>query len=136
MGRKKRQIKDGTGVYEYLRAVLFSVLVASASAGAIIALSALIMSYMTIPGVILSGLVIIILLLAGFISGYLAAKKIRKNGLQIGIICGASISVLLFLLSGVLFDCFGWQWISKMLVVTAAAAIGGVLGVNSRKKYH
>ncbi len=135
MGRRKKQSKDSSGIYGYLRTVLWSILAALVVVTALTALFALVMSLVTIPSAILSGVVIALLVVAGFVSGYLAAKSIRKNGLRVGVICGAALSVLLFLLAGVVFDSVGWQIIAKMLVVTAAASVGGVLGVNSRKKY-
>ncbi|MCI8502190.1 MAG: TIGR04086 family membrane protein [Oscillospiraceae bacterium] len=135
MGRRKKQPKNSTGFYGNLKIVLLSVLAAAAVIAVLTALFALVMSMVTVPAVVLSGVVVLQLMLAGFASGYLAAKSIRKNGLRVGVICGAVLSVLLFLLSGILFDSVGWQIITKMLVVTAAASIGGVLGVNSRKKY-
>ncbi len=135
MGRRKKQSKDSSGIYGYLRTVLLSILAAAVVVTALTALFALAMSLVTIPSAVLSGAVIVLLILAGFVSGYLAAKSIRKNGLRVGVICGVALSVLLFLLAGVIFDSVGWQIFTKMLVVTAAASIGGVLGVNSRKKY-
>ena len=135
MGRRKKQSKDSSGIYGYLRTVLLSILAAAVVVTALTALFALAMSLVTIPSAVLSGVVIVLLILAGFVSGYLSAKSIRKNCLRVGVICGVALSVLLFLLAGVIFDSVSWQIITKMLVVTAAASIGGVLGVNSRKKY-
>lgn len=135
VGRRKKQPNDGFEFYDFLRAVLFSVLAAVLVVTALIALFALVLSFITIPPVVLSGMTIATLMLAGFVSGYLAAKSIRKKGVLVGAVCGAAISILLFLLAGILFECTGWQLITKTLVVMAAASIGGVLGVNSRKKY-
>lgn len=135
MGRRKKQSKDSSGIYGYLRTVLLSILAAAVIITALTALFALAMSLVTIPSAVLSGVVIVLLILAGLVSGYLSAKSIRKNGLRVGVICGVALSVLLFLFAGVIFDSVSWQIITKMLVVTAAASIGGVLGVNSRKKY-
>ena len=135
MGRRKKQSKDSSGIYGYLRTVLLSILAAAVVVTALTALFALAMSLVTIPSAVLSGAVIVLLILAGFVSGYLAAKSIRKNGLRVGVICGVALSVLLFLLAGVIFDSVGWQIFTKMLVVTAAASIGCVLGVNRKKKY-
>ena len=79
MGRRKKQPNDGFEFYDFLRAVLFSVLAAVLVVTALIALFALVLSFITIPPVVLSGMAIATLMLAGVVSGYLAAKSIRKK---------------------------------------------------------
>lgn len=79
MGRRKKQSKDSSGIYGYLRTVLLSILAAAVVVTALTALFALAMSLVTIPSAVLSGAVIVLLILAGFVSGYLAAKSIRKK---------------------------------------------------------
>jgi len=133
--RRKNSPKDGGRNGDYLRTFLFSLLIALAVLFGLTALFSLVLSAVALPLVVSDLMAVFVLILAGFSGGYPAARSIRKNGLQVGLICGASLSVLLFLLSGVIFDTAGWQFITKMLIVTASAAIGGVLGVNSRRKY-
>ena len=135
MKRRKSSPNGTKSIREILRIFLVSLIVASAVLFGLTVLFALLVSATALPSVVLELMAIFILIFAGFFGGYPAAKSIRKNGLQVGLICGASLSVLLFLLSGVVFDTLGWQLITKMLIVTSSSAVGGVLGVNSRKKY-
>ena len=135
MKRRKSSPKDGGRNGDFLRVFLVSLLIASAVLFGLTAVFSLVLSAAALPLAVSDLMAVFVLILAGFSGGYPAARSIRKNGLQIGSICGAALSVLLFLLSGVIFDTVGWQFITKMLIVTASSAIGGVLGVNSRKKY-
>ena len=134
MARKKHSRENGS-----LAGVAHSICIGTATALAIVvaltALFAFIMSLVNIPGVILTGIVMLLLILTGFVSGYLSSKSIRKNGLKVGLSCGLLISLLLLLLPIILYDSLGWPCLSKILVVTASSCIGGVLGVNSRRKY-
>lgn len=132
---RKKQPRDGGNLMGIARSIMLNTITAMVVMVALTALFAFIMSLVTIPSVVLTGIVMLLLIFVGFASGYLSAKSVRRDGLKVGLTCGVLISLLLFVLSGVLYDSFGWQCVTKMLVVTAASSIGGVLGVNSRKKY-
>lgn len=135
MARRKKQKNDRSGMYANIRRILISVLAAVAVMLVLAVLFALAMSFVTVPAMALNAVSIVLLALTGFISGYFASKAIRKNGLQIGLICGGILSFLLFVLSTSLSNDFGWLCLSKMLVLIVAGAIGGVLGVNGKRKY-
>ena len=64
-----------------------------------------------------------------------AAAILWKDGLRIGLLCGLVLCAVVLLLSVLVYRCFAWQFLFKVLVVASSAALGGVLGVNSRKKY-
>ena len=75
--------------------------------------------------------------LGGFGSGFLAAKLRRKNGMLMGALSGAALMVILVLLSLIFFGFhFGGQLITKVAIGVLTGALGGVLGVNHRKKHH
>lgn len=69
----------------------------------------------------------------GLASGYLAARLYRKKGLLMGLICGAFLSIIIFIITifntGVLIRASEF---AKILIVCVSACFGGVFGVNSK----
>lgn len=71
-----------------------------------------------------------------FAAAYSAAKCRGRNGLLSGLCCGAAVFALIFLLGIIFAGSFSaGGFISKLLAVAACSAAGGVLGVNSKKKF-
>ena len=101
----------------------------------LVACIAFAMSFASLPDTFLTAAAIAVLVASGFVGGYFAAKKLWKDGLRIGLLCGLVLCAVVLLLSVLLYRCFAWQFLFKVLVVASSAALGGVLGVNSRKKY-
>ena len=71
------------------------------------------------------------------VSGFLSSKKIKSQGIVNGLFCGVILYFFIFLLS--LFfseNSFSIITLSHLMISLLAAAIGGVLGVNtSKNKY-
>ena len=135
MGRKRKQKKETVGWPETMKIVLRSVALAALLLAALSGLVAGAMTLGTFPAFLSRGAAVVLLILSAFLSGFLAAKSLRKNGLRIGIICGITLTVFLFFLSGILFAGAEWRFLPKGLIVLAASSIGGVLGVNTRRSY-
>lgn len=70
-----------------------------------------------------------------FFSGYFAAKKLAKNGLIIGALCGFAM-FLLFTLIGI--AAFGTapstSTLIRLLIFMTSGAIGGIIGVGNVDK--
>lgn len=65
--------------------------------------------------------------------GYISGRKRRKNGLLMGTLCGVFIFLIIFILGTLVAKTAGSFSMSVKLVLTlVSAAIGGVVGVNSR----
>jgi len=71
---------------------------------------------------------------ASLCSGYLAAKKIKQRGMAVGATCGTVIFLLVSLIS--LMNSFeiGILALIKFGVSVLSGAIGGILGVNTKRK--
>lgn len=71
-----------------------------------------------------------------FAAAYTVSKQKRRKGLIIGLYCGSIVFIGTFLL-GIIFS-KGFSAggvIIKLLTVFSCSAIGGVLGVNSKKRF-
>lgn len=71
-----------------------------------------------------------------FAASYTAAKRRRRYGLKTGLLCGAVIFGVL-LLGGILFvrSFSAGGFFTKLLIIMVCSAIGGIIGVNSPKRF-
>lgn len=72
--------------------------------------------------------------LGSFLSGFLCARLLRNRGLLFGALCGAVIFLPLFIAGYFLSGGVTAVAAIKLAVTVCAAAIGGVAGVNLKKK--
>ena len=77
---------------------------------------------------------VLILGIASFVASYAATQLYRSRGLLQGILCGASIFLIVFLLS-IAFGEFEFKdaTIIKAIICVLAGVVGGVKGVNTKK---
>lgn len=67
-----------------------------------------------------------------FFAGFLASKKIGSAGMINGAVCGMLIYLVVFFVSLILSNSgFSMITVYHLLIAVLAAAIGGVIGVNS-----
>ncbi len=87
------------------------------------------------PDVIVSFMSSFSLCIGSYFGGYISSKKRRQNGLAMGLLCGVSIYLIVFI-AGVIFAKVSVSagFITKLIMVISCGAIGGVIGVNSKKK--
>ncbi len=71
------------------------------------------------------------LVLGALSAGFLCGKRRRRNGLKEGILCGAVMYVMIFV-GGVIL-CSSAVSPKKLILLAVAGAIGGVMGVNSKR---
>ena len=103
----------------------------------LLALMAGTMSIRDIPQSFISLLSILSFVVAGFAAGYFGAIFSKERGLLVGLFCGACLFVLLLIagLAAGKMDGFGVQGFTKLAAILFASALGGILGVNKRKKF-
>ena len=78
----------------------------------------------------------VILALGGFLAGFVAARIRRQNGMAIGALSGVLLYLLYLGLSLLTFGlAFGPMAITKLAICVIPACLGGVWGVNYRKKH-
>lgn len=75
------------------------------------------------------------LCIGAYSGGYISSKRRRQNGLLTGIITGILIyCVILFV--GLIFakSSISFSFLAKLIMTLVCGAIGGIVGVNSRRK--
>lgn len=124
------------GAKRFLRPIAFGI-----SSGAVACfLSLLLMSVAMglgdMPQAVIALFATIAFVIGGFLAGYVTAVLAQEKGLLLGLCCGAILFLVLlcvsFTVSG---NGLGMQAVTKLVCVLLASAIGGVLGVNKRKKF-
>lgn len=74
------------------------------------------------------------LCIGAYAGGYVSAKKRRRNGLFMGILCGLFM-FLVILIIGTFFvhTISGFSPSLKLVLTVVCGALGGIVGVNSKK---
>ena len=71
-----------------------------------------------------------------FAAAYTAAKRRKKQGLRVGLACGGIIFAVTLLLGIIFVKGFSaGGFFTKLLIILACSAVGGIIGVNSPKRF-
>ena len=71
-----------------------------------------------------------------FSAAYTAAKQRKKQGLRVGLACGGVIFAVTFLLGLIFVRSFSaGGFFTKLLIILVCSAVGGIIGVNSPKRF-
>ncbi|MEE1025855.1 MAG: TIGR04086 family membrane protein [Acutalibacteraceae bacterium] len=98
-------------------------------------LLALIMSFSILPTNSASVVASIAIAAGSFFGGFSAAKKLGKNGLVIGAICGFLLFIILTLIGVAAFKSApGTSTVIRLLIFVVSGAIGGIIGVSGNDK--
>lgn len=75
----------------------------------------------------------IALCVGAYAGGYISAKKRRKNGLFMGVLCGLFMFLIILIIGSVFIKAISGCSPSVKLVLTLiCGAVGGIVGVNSK----
>ncbi len=98
-------------------------------------LMAMLVQAVDVPRTAILPLAIAAAAVGAFVAGLVAAAMARRHGLLMGVVCGL-VLFLLILLAGVsrYAGVGGTTALLKLAVLVLAGGVGGVLGVNLRKK--
>lgn len=126
---------NAKNVLENYKVIAFSCLMGIITTAIILFLSAIIISSVDFPQSGIAPLAIAASVTGCFVSGFICGKIIKGGGLLYGLLCGILI-FFLCLLCEVSFmgGDMGVLALYKLVVAVTSAMIGGVLGVNSRRK--
>lgn len=71
-----------------------------------------------------------------FSAAYTIAKKRRRNGMLTGLACGGAVFFIV-MLAGIIFvrSFSAGGFISKLLIILSCSCIGGIIGVNSPRRF-
>lgn len=120
----------------YLRPIAYGILAGAISCMLFLLALAAFMGMRDVPQSLVSLFSILAFVLGGFISGFVSASLAREKGLLLGLVCALGLFIILLLVN-LMFDGggIGMQAVVKLIAVMLAAAIGGILGVNRKKKF-
>ena len=131
---KQRSVSKGsnatTNMITMLKAVTFGLLTTTV----VLLLFSFVMCKKDVPFVLLNPFSAGLLMLGSFLSGYLAARRIRERGMLVGALCGLIIFFLLMLASFMSRFDVGLAALIKLVISLVSGAIGGIIGVNAKLK--
>ncbi len=111
----------------------FSVLAGFGVLLLIIFLFAFLITKIDVSNGIISVMTSIALCAGAYTGGLISARKRRKNGLLMGVICGFFMFLVIFLLSTFFAQTTAsFSGSAKLIMTLIFGAIGGVVGVNSK----
>ncbi len=120
---------------KYGKPVAVSCLSGAAIATAILLVFSLVMSVRDVPAVLINPLACAAISVGSFFAGFICARLLRQRGMLLGALCGLLLfGLLLFTSLTLTGEAFGWIVLIKLVIVMTSAMIGGVLGVNTRRR--
>lgn len=94
---------------------------------------AFIISKIDVNDSIVTVLSCVALCVGAYVGGYFAAKKRRKNGLLMGVICALFMFFVILMISMFFIRTIaGFSPSLKLLLTIVCGAVGGIVGVNSK----
>ena len=124
---------DVHGAKRFIRPVTYGILFGAGACFLLLLIMSAVMGLRDIPQSAVSLIATLIFVFGGFVAGYVSAAFAREKGMLLGLCCGACLFVILSLAS--LGGGFGMVALTKLAAVLLAAALGGIIGVNRRKKF-
>ena len=101
---------------------------------ALLVMAALLLTQDT-PQTFVSPLALVALVAGCFVGGIVAARCAGQNGWLMGLLCGGVLFLLLLLASGFApFRYTGTHPLLKFAVMLFSAAVGGIVGINLKRK--
>ncbi len=132
---KSSSVNEKSFVAGLVKPVAFGLVFGAVTIFAFLFAFSAVMKHSNIPQTIVPIMAIVSVCAGSFVAGFCASKISKQRGLLTGLICGAVIS-LIILLAGlaVLKDSIGGLALTKFAASIAASAIGGVVGVNTKRR--
>lgn len=131
----KGQTSEKVGLLRAVRAIGISVWIGTLCCVLALLLMAFILSARSVPQFAVQPMAAFALLVGGFSAGFSCAKLMRENGLMFGAACGIILTVIVQVAGFAIPDnTFGISAVIKIAVVLFSAMLGGVLGVNTRRR--
>lgn len=123
-----------TPFIRYIKAFGIGILGGALVIALLFVVCALLVTKLSIPASAIILMVAVCSAIGAFVCGFLSAKIIHTKGVVMGLIAGALMLVVLMLASLIFSGRFAVEnWLTKTVVVLVSAALGGILGVNTKK---
>lgn len=130
---KSRHEMDGT--MKYLKPILVGTAVGAVVITVVLMVLSLLLSLQNIPQMLITPMVLVALGIGSFLGGNFAARLTREKGLLVGLCCGVLLFLALWLFGQAIHGGgFGVIGIVKLAIALGLSALGGVMGVNAKKR--
>lgn len=131
----KTRREEMFAVRKFIRPVAWGLLAGMAVCLVILLLMAAIMTAKDIPQGAVTPMALVAAASGALTGGFTAACIAHENGWLLGAVCGLLLYVLIAL-TGFIFlqGIRGEQALLKLLILVACGAVGGIIGVNRRKR--
>ena len=127
--------KEPSPFWRIGRPVLWGVAVGGIVTTVLLVLMAVGMTMKDVPQAVVAPLATVAAAIGAFVGGLTTAKIARQQGLLLGALCGALLYALIFLTG---LTHLGYTQATEVLIkwaiLIACGAVGGVIGVNLRRK--
>ena len=129
------QGSENAGGMRLVRPVAISVLIGAIVCALVLLLMAVLMTARNIPQFAVDPMAGVALIAGGLVAGFCCARMLRENGMMYGALSGAVFTVIVVLAGLAIKDNgFGLAAILKIVIIMLASMLGGVLGVNGKKR--
>lgn len=129
------QMPEGSGVKRCIRPVAVSVLIGAVCCTVILVLLSLVLASANIPQFAVDPMASFALAAGGLVAGFCCTKIMGENGLAYGALTGAVMTLVVLLAGLALKDnSFGVPALLKIAYVMLSSMLGGVVGVNTKKR--
>ena len=119
---------DMYGIKRFLRPVVYGIVAGTVACFLLLTFMSVVMQFRDLPQMLIT--------LGGLVAGYVSAAFSRERGMLVGVCCGICMFLLLaftnLTVNGPDFCAVAF---TKLAAVLFASALGGVVGVNKRKKF-
>lgn len=129
------QGSESSGRTRLVRPVAFGILAGAVVCALVLLLMAALMTARSIPQFAVDPMAGMALIAGGLVAGFSCARALRENGLTYGALCGALFTVIVLLAGLAIRDNgFGIPALLKIVFIMLSSMLGGVLGVNARRR--
>lgn len=129
-----RQNAQNLNGFAYFKCVMFSCLFGIAVMLALFLVSHFVVMSASVPLRVIEPIILVIGIIGSFVSGYISSRLIKKNGLLVGALCGLIIFLVMAISNFTVTGEMGILMLIKFIAIVCSASIGGIIGVNKRKK--
>ena len=135
--KSRNQPRNETRLSRAVRSVLFGTAAAIVSCTVMLAICAFILSIRDMPHTAVVLLSIACTVVGAFVGSFVSARLMKENGLIVGLVTGVLFYLVVLLVNAVIgIAGTGLFSVSRLVIILITAAIGGILGVNAKKKLH
>ena len=127
---------DMYGIKRFLRPVVYGIVAGTVACFLLLTFMSVVMQFRDLPQMLITFFATLTFVLGGLVAGYVSAAFSRERGMLVGVCCGICMFLLLaftnLTVNGPDFCAVAF---TKLAAVLFASALGGVVGVNKRKKF-